>query len=98
MLVSHIQTSCLGETSPWWELLLAGPLESTAALLSGCLLVEINQLAFPGECVTKKGLMVLIAVIYIAMAALAIIYRSANYINRNSNINTVKCQNPRLTA
>lgn len=97
MLVSHIQTSCLGETSTWWELLLAGPLESTA-LLSGCLLVEINQLAFPGVCVTKKGLMVLIAIIYLAMAALAIIYRSANYINRNSNINTVKCQNPRLTA
>lgn len=100
MLVSHIQTSCLGETSTWWELLLAGPLESTA-LLSGWatdLLVEINQLAFPGGCVTKKGLMVLIAVIYLAMAALAIIYRSANYINRNSNINTVKCQNPRLTA
>lgn len=97
MLVSHIQTSCLGETSTWWELLLAGPLESTA-LLSGCLLVEINQLAFPGVCVTKKGLMVLIAIIYLAMAALAIIYRSANYINRNSNINTGKCQNPRLTA
>lgn len=97
MLVSHIQTSCLGETSTWWELLLTGPPESTA-LLSGCLLVEINQLAFPGGYVTKKGLMVLIAGIYIAMAALAIIYRSANYINRNSNINTVKCQNPRLTA
>lgn len=75
----------------------AGPRESTA-LLRGCLLVSINQPVFPGGGVTKKGLMVLLAVIYLAMAALAIIYRSANYINRNSNINTVKCRNPRLTA
>lgn len=75
----------------------AGPRESTA-LLGGCLLVWINQPVFPGGGVTKKGLMVLLAVIYLAMAALAIIYRSANYINRNSNINTVKCRNPRLTA
>lgn len=82
---------CVVEAAPRWA-------TRINSRVGGCRLVESNQLLSPGGCATKKGLMVLIAVIYLAMAALAIIYRSANYINRNSNINTVKCQNLRLTA